>query len=69
MSCPVLVLADSSPVTSPRSLTNQRVATVAPRTLATSPVPSPDRNPNARVSCQISRTRLVAVAAFHHRDA
>jgi hypothetical protein len=55
----VLLLAPRIPTTRPRWRTNQRVATVGPRTLATSPVPSPDRKPNARVSCQISRTTLV----------
>ena len=64
MSCPVLVLAPRIPVTRPRFRTNQRVATVGPRTLATRPVPSPDSSPNSSVSCQISRTRLVARSAM-----
>src|SRR5688500_7870750 len=64
MSCPVLVLAPRMPVTRPRCLTNQRVATVGPRTLATSPVPSPEASPKSSVSCQISRTRLVAISAM-----
>ena len=58
MSWPALVLAPKIPMTRPRSFTNQRVATVGPRTLATSPVPRPDSRPNSSVSCQISRTRL-----------
>ena len=60
ISWPALVLAPRMPVTRPRSLTNQRVATVGPSTLATRPVPSPESRPNNSVSCQISRTRLVA---------
>ena len=60
ISWPVLLLAPRMPVTRPRWRTNQRVATVGPRTLATSPVPIPEIRPKTTVSCQISRTRLVA---------
>jgi hypothetical protein len=41
---------------------NQRVATVGPRTLATSPVPNPESRPNRSVSCQISRLKLAAIS-------
>ena len=57
-SCPAELLAPKIPFTSPRLWTNQRVATVGPRTLATSPVPMPASRPNDSVSCQISVTTL-----------
>ena len=56
-SWPALTLAPNPPTTRPRLLMNQRFATVAPRTLATSPVASPDSSPNVSVSSQMSLTR------------
>ncbi len=53
-SCPVAVLAVSSPTTSPRRWANQRVATVAPRTRAIMPEPVPHSTPQSSRSCQTS---------------
>ena len=48
---PVAVLAVRMPTTRPRRPTNQRVATVAPRTSAVMPVPNPTTKPQSRTSC------------------
>ena len=48
---PVAVLAARSPMTRPRRAENQRVATVAPSTIAVSPVPTPITTPHNRKSC------------------
>lgn len=45
------VLADSNPMTRPRLCVNQRVATVAPSTMAVRPVPMPMTTPHSRTSC------------------
>ena len=50
-SWPVAVLAVSRPTTRPRRAENQRVATVAPSTIAVSPVPMPTITPQSRKSC------------------
>ncbi len=57
MSCPALTLAPKTPTTRPRSLMNQRLAIVGPRTLATRPLPRPARKPKKTVTCQISRAK------------
>ena len=54
MSCPVALLAVSMPTTRPRRSANQRVATVAPRTSATMPVPRPTTTPQ---SARAARSR------------
>ena len=52
MSCPVATLAERMPTTRPRRATNQRVATVAPSTMAVIPVPKPTTNPQSAMRCQ-----------------
>lgn len=52
-SWPLAVLADSSPITSPRSESNQRVATVAPSASAVIPVPPPTTTPHNSTNCQL----------------
>ena len=54
MSCPVAPAAVSTPVTTPRRLTNQRPAMVATKTSAIDPVPSPTSTPHSRTSCQLA---------------
>ncbi len=51
-SWPVAVLAPRMPSTSPRRSTNQRVETIAPITIAVSPVPIPTTTPQNTNSCQ-----------------
>ena len=63
MSWPALTLAPRMPVTSPRSLRNQRLATVGPRMLATSPLLRPDRSPKKTAICQISRANAETTSA------
>ncbi|MNW05236.1 hypothetical protein D3C71_2014540 [compost metagenome] len=53
-SWPVALLAVISPTTSPRRLSNQRVATVAPSTSAVMPVPTPSTTPQIATRCQSS---------------
>ena len=45
MSCPVAFAAVSTPLTSPRRATNQRVDTVATKAIDIEPVPSPTQTP------------------------
>ena len=52
--CPVAVLAASRPSTRPRRAVNQRLATVAPSTMAVMPVAKPTIRPQVSQSCQIS---------------
>ena len=51
-SWPVALLAVSRPSTRPRRSTNQRLATVAPSTIAVRPVPMPTTTPQSIRSCQ-----------------
>ena len=55
-SWPVALPAVRMPVTRPRRLTNQRCATVAAKTSAIDPVPSPIRTPQVSTSCQLACT-------------
>ena len=50
-SCPVELAAENTPVTSPRWRTNQRFATIAPKTSAIAPVPTPIGTPQRNQSC------------------
>ncbi len=50
-SWPVAFDAVNMPMTRPRFCVNQRVATVAPSTIAVMPVPAPTMMPQNRVSC------------------
>ena len=50
-SCPVELAAEKTPTTRPRCLTNQRLATIAPKTRASAPVPMPTANPHSSHSC------------------
>ena len=43
--------AEKSPVTSPRCFTNHRLATIAPKTSAIAPVPTPIGMPQRNHSC------------------
>ena len=52
MSWPVALPAVSTPITSPRRWTNQRLAMVAANTSAIEPVPSPMKKPQKSTSCQ-----------------
>ena len=67
-SCPVALLAVSSPVTSPRRLTNQRFAITAASVTPIAPVASPFATPQRRSSCQgaaicVVRVELTAIVA------
>ena len=44
--------AEKTPMTTPRFLTNQRFATIAPNTRASEPVPMPTAKPQSSQSCQ-----------------
>lgn len=46
-------------MTSPRRAVNQRAATVAARTVARNPTPTPTNSPHIRMSCQGSRISAV----------
>ena len=69
-SCPVAVLAPRMPSTSPRRSSNQRVATIAPITIAVSPVPTPTTTPQSNTRCHsrvmnsapINPTPIMAIA-------
>ena len=50
-SWPVELAAEKTPVTRPRWLTNQRFATIAPKTSAIAPVPTPIGTPHRNQSC------------------
>ena len=51
-SCPVELAAEKTPMTIPRCSTNQRLATIAPKTSASDPVPIPTAKPQRSHSCQ-----------------
>ena len=50
-SCPVELAAENTPTTTPRCRTNHRLATIAPKTRASAPVPMPTANPHSSHSC------------------
>ena len=50
-SCPVELAAEKTPTTRPRCRTNQRLATIAPKTSASEPVPTPTAKPHSSQSC------------------
>ncbi len=50
----------STPVTSPRCLTNQRPVMVATNASAIDPVPRPTRTPHSRTSCQLAVMNTVS---------
>ena len=50
-SCPVEDAAEKTPTTTPRCVTNQRLATMAPKTSASEPVPMPTAKPHSSHSC------------------
>ena len=52
ISWPVELAAEKRPVTTPRCRTNQRLATIAPKTSAIAPVPTPTGTPQRSQSCQ-----------------
>ena len=52
--------AVSTPVTSPRRATNQRVVTVATNASAIDPVPRPTRTPQHSTSCQLAVIHTVS---------
>ena len=52
MRLPVAALAVRVPMTRPRRESNQRLATVAPSTMAVKPVPSPTISPQVSHICQ-----------------
>ena len=59
-SWPVELAAEKTPMTTPRCRTNQRFATIAPKTSASEPVPTPTAKPQSSHSCQaevITRVR------------
>ena len=51
-SWPVELAAEKTPITTPRCRTNQRFATIAPKTSASDPVPMPTAKPHSSHSCQ-----------------
>ena len=51
-SWPVELAAEKTPTTTPRCRTNQRLATIAPKTRASEPVPMPTAKPHNSHSCQ-----------------
>ena len=53
ISCPVALAAVSTPVTSPRRCSNQRVDTVATKPIEMAPVPTPTSTPHSSTSCQL----------------
>ena len=62
-SCPVAFAAEKMPVTRPRWVWNQRLATIAPSTRAIAPVPMPMNTPQSSHSCHgcvISRVSALA---------
>ena len=61
-SCPALVAAPNNPCTRPRWATNQRVATAAPSTPPTIPVPIPLRAPQVNAKPNSSVIRVPATA-------
>ena len=50
--CPLAPAAEKIPITRPRCRTNQRLATIAPKTRAIAPVPTPTASPQSSHSCQ-----------------
>ena len=50
-SWPVELAALNTPMTTPRWRTNQRLATIAPKTRASDPVPMPTAKPHSSQSC------------------
>src|SRR5687768_1554031 len=54
ISCPVALAAVSTPVTRPRRVSNQRVATVATNPIEIEPVPTPTSTPHSNTSCQLA---------------
>ena len=51
-SWPVELAAEKTPTTTPRCRTNHRLATIAPKTSASEPVPMPTAKPHSSHSCQ-----------------
>ena len=60
MSWPAAAAELRMPITRPRFLVNQRVATVAASTFAAVPVPVPTTTPHSNISCQDSRMNVVS---------
>ena len=58
--CPVALLALRHPMTRPRRFTNQRLAIVAPSTLAVTPVDRPSIRPQITQSCHSARICVAA---------
>src|SRR5258707_15745244 len=54
ISCPVALAAVSTPVTTPRRASNQRVATVATKPIEIEPAPTPTSTPHSSTSCQLA---------------
>src|SRR3954471_8990873 len=57
---PVEVEAESSPITKPRLVTNQRLTMVADKTVVMQPEPMPEITPQVRISCQGSAMNRLA---------
>ncbi len=68
-SWPVALLAESSPTSKPRLLTNQRLATVAANTIAVRPVATPTTSPQSTIICQNSRMKVAPASARQMRSA
>ena len=51
-SWPVELAAEKTPMTTPRCRRNHRLATIAPKTSASEPVPMPTAKPHSSHSCQ-----------------
>ena len=51
INCPVAEAAVSPPITNPRRLTNHLFATVAAKTSAIEPVPTPTITPHVAINC------------------
>ena len=62
INCPVAEAAVRTPVTKPRLATNQRFATVAAKTSAIEPVPTPTITPQVAINCQGAEIKMVRKA-------
>ena len=67
-SWPVALAAEKIPVTRPRWVTNQRFATIAPKTRAMAPVPVPTTRPQSSHRCQGLVITVVAALAAPTRS-
>src|SRR6476659_933879 len=65
ISCPVALAAVNTPVTKPRLVSNQRVATVATKPIEIEPVPTPTSTPHNSTSCQLAVIVTLSAEPVH----